>query len=172
MRAWREEAAFTQDDVATAARGFGLNWTRDTVAAIENGRREITLSEFTVLRGRGIERSELERLFNPKAPERSLPLKVAAQQDAERKAAQKLGVSPERIVKASERLWGRTLTAERDRLLRENVGMDQAARDFWKRRGQRVAPRDLRTLQATRGHITRALVEKLREALTRKAAHR
>ena len=49
LRRWRKEARLTQDQVATAARGFGLDWKRGTVASIEGGHREVSLSEFLAL---------------------------------------------------------------------------------------------------------------------------
>lgn len=39
----------TQDDLASAARRWGLDWTRNTVANIEAGRHEFTLIEAAVL---------------------------------------------------------------------------------------------------------------------------
>lgn len=39
----REQQSKTQDDVARAARRAGLAWTRATVAALEGGRRELSL---------------------------------------------------------------------------------------------------------------------------------
>jgi transcriptional regulator with XRE-family HTH domain len=47
--ALRTEHGLTQDDVARFARRDGLDWSRATVASIENGRRPISLGEMLVL---------------------------------------------------------------------------------------------------------------------------
>ncbi len=49
LRELRDEAAVSQQELATAARHYGLEWTRDTVAAIEIGRRDIQLDELLLL---------------------------------------------------------------------------------------------------------------------------
>jgi transcriptional regulator with XRE-family HTH domain len=49
MRAIREEHGERQDEVAAVARDYGLNWTRATVAAIETGRREVSVAELLAL---------------------------------------------------------------------------------------------------------------------------
>jgi transcriptional regulator with XRE-family HTH domain len=65
--------------------------------------------------------------------------------EAEQKAARKVGVPAAHVAVAAHRLWGRGLTAERDR---------------------RVAERDPggrpRSVQAARGHVTRQLMAELR----------
>jgi len=47
----RREAAHgvTQEAVAVQAQGYGLRWTRATVAAIELGRQQLSLGEFALL---------------------------------------------------------------------------------------------------------------------------
>src|SRR5262244_3383485 len=47
----RREAAqgVTQDAIAVQAQGYGLPWTRATVAAIELGRQQLSLGEFALL---------------------------------------------------------------------------------------------------------------------------
>lgn len=90
----------------------------------------------------------------------------AAKQDAELKAARRLGVTPDTIVKTARKLWGRTLTEERDRLVGENVAMHEYAGEYWAGHGQASSdPRPRRTLQAVRGHISRALVVELATAI-------
>lgn len=49
LREMRTQAGLRQDDVAAAARHFGLRWTRATVAAVETGGRELTVSELLLL---------------------------------------------------------------------------------------------------------------------------
>lgn len=65
--------------------------------------------------------------------------------EAERKAAARLNRPMIMILLASYRRWGRSLTDERDRRLAEAVS-------------ERAKPR---TVQAIRGHITRALLDEL-----------
>ena len=65
--------------------------------------------------------------------------------DAEQKAARKLGIAPISVAIAARKLWGRTLTAERDRQISEKTP-------------EAVSPR---TLQALRGHVSRLLTAKL-----------
>jgi helix-turn-helix protein len=72
--------------------------------------------------------------------------------EAAEKAARKLKVSPLEIEKASDKLWSRSLAEERDLRISE-----------------RMQGKDLRTIQALRGHVTRALLGELRSILKSKA---
>jgi transcriptional regulator with XRE-family HTH domain len=84
------------------------------------------------------------------------PASVAG--DAEQKAASSLGVSTEALMAAALRLWGRTLSEERDRRIALTMGAPAMGADpEWPRR-----------LQAIRGHFTRHLLEELRQAIWRK----
>ena len=49
LHTWRMGAGLTQDEVAHWACSLGFEWTQATVAAIETGRREVSLSEFVAL---------------------------------------------------------------------------------------------------------------------------
>jgi hypothetical protein len=49
LRSHREGASQRQDDLARAARGYGLAWSRATVAAIETGRRQLSVGELFLL---------------------------------------------------------------------------------------------------------------------------
>lgn len=49
LRDWRKAAGLTQDEVAGKAKELGFQWEQPTVAAIELGRREVSLSEFVTL---------------------------------------------------------------------------------------------------------------------------
>src|SRR5262249_1656132 len=49
LREVREAANKRQEDVAVVARKLGLDWTRVTVAAIELGRRRLSLEELLLL---------------------------------------------------------------------------------------------------------------------------
>lgn len=48
-RALRDTAGARQDDVASAARTYGLAWTRGKVAALESGNKSISAEELTLL---------------------------------------------------------------------------------------------------------------------------
>ena len=49
IRGTREVSGKRQDDLAAVAREYGLPWTRATVAAIEIGRRRLSVEEFLLL---------------------------------------------------------------------------------------------------------------------------
>lgn len=49
LRALREGGGKRQEDLAVAARGYGLAWRRATVAAIETGRRQLSVGELFLL---------------------------------------------------------------------------------------------------------------------------
>ncbi len=155
-----------------SARDCGLGWDRATVAAIETGRRELTLTEGFflphVLREViGHEVAVWELLDedakvaigpetwmsgkhvryalgadNPKAEWLAIE-PVIWPTDAERKAAIRLGVTPKAVMLRGLRLWGRRLDAERDQRLGDTSQVPA------------------RTVQARRGHLTRQLIAEL-----------
>ena len=180
IREWRERAALTQDQVASAARELGLSWTRATVAAIEIGRRELSLDEFTVLRGAPVRQDELSAFFNRASVVRTHRGDTAEHLDAEMKAARKLGIEPAVIVAESRRLWGRTLTEERDFRVKSFIGIGDLVEHIDQMRARGLKPRQprpgvitaARAVQARRGHITRALVEELQQTLKGKGRKR
>jgi transcriptional regulator with XRE-family HTH domain len=49
VRRIREAAGARQDDVATAARGVGLTWTRSKITALERGEKALDLAEAVLL---------------------------------------------------------------------------------------------------------------------------
>ena len=49
LRQWRERHKLPQDEVASLARRWGFDWTRSVVAAIEAGRRALSVEEFLLL---------------------------------------------------------------------------------------------------------------------------
>ncbi len=224
IREARETRRLRQDDLAAVAREVGLPWTRVTVAAIEIGRRRLTLDEFLLLpavlnftelaelfpmdswvgltKETSVHSTELKYILSGKAgkghpgnydtpaqrklqnefprqqirdivqgtvipkvvevirrvwPEVEsggneflIQCEMEAKRDAEQKAARRLHVSPFEVALAAQKLWGRSLTAERDRQVafRET---DAAAT------GRR---------RAIRGHVTRLLVEEIRPLVT------
>jgi hypothetical protein len=178
LKAWRKTAGLRQDEVATIARASGLEWGRDTVAAIEGGRRDLSLVEYLTLRGAPMQPQEIAALFHPRTGARPAPAAVAAKQDAELKAARKLGVDPTVIVTTARCLWGRTLTEERDARVKASIPIRglvdvvdvRRARGFRDHERNRVLRKRgvitaARMVQARRGHMTRALVDELQQAL-------
>lgn len=228
IRELRQAAGLRQDEVARFAREIGWNWTAATVAAIETGRRELSLAEFLTLpfiggqfgdhaprslgefigsdaalaaddpaalaavllspdiligrvnlralvQGAKVRGAEFHRdhdgklrhlppaadeisrtaLFSRRANRRKISARLETQFDAERKAARRLGVTTEAIVNAARRLWGRTLTKERDTRVKDSKGTDSA-----------------RSLQALRGHVTRELLDELQQGLKNKRRRR
>ena len=234
VRMWREEAGLTQDQVAKVAVDLGFDWARGTVASIEGGHREVSLSEFLALpffsqlvgaadswnrladflppeletgettdisTGEGavldlradaevelspacwIQTEHLRALLAghpaggrkvPKdamvtwrtigeallATSRSIVsrFKQSAEpvaprpQEAEQKAAKRLGVTADDIMAGALYLWGRTLSAERDARAEKQATDDASPR----------------RLQAIRGHVTRDLLNELRPVLETK----
>lgn len=204
LRALRETAALRQDQVAATARAWGfLDWTSATVAAVEAGRRQLSVEELVLmpwiingtgpasavshpdhsgatelpqilgcdhravveitpmlaLTGAGFQaifagRADTDAMVRAvlRAP-KSKSVRLEAGLDAELKAARKLGIAAADVVTLSRRLWGRSLTEERDRRVSEAAH----------------APRTARALQAQRGHMTRSLVAELGVALKKGA---
>lgn len=176
LRAWRESAGLLQEDIAREARNCGLDWKAATVGVIETGRRNVTLDEFlrlplivTAFGDDHLDSATADYFLGPYAPllnpspeagdrdrllaialrvysERNVPLEVEAQGQAERYAAQALGISEYDIPSLARELWGRSLTAERDARAQEAAGDDAAAR----------------SIQAHRGHVGRQLLAELR----------
>jgi len=74
LREVREQAGKTQDQIAAAASKVGFGWTRDTVASIEQGKRQLKVIEFILLptifqaaeiAGPNGKKFELKELFLP-----------------------------------------------------------------------------------------------------------
>jgi len=209
LRELRQERGLRQDDVALAARHWGVDWTQPTVAAIEAGARPLAVEELLllpVILFEGIElpdllpgdgwvdldtpmgttvlrRAALRRLLEgryaaapktrrvaevihanapgrgieltadrPQEEERAQAVSAAAGGDAERKAARKLSIPPIEVSEAAYARYGRSLTAERDRRVAEQAPADASPR----------------SLQALRGHVTRALLSELDPILNQK----
>ncbi len=84
---------------------------------------------------------------------RNRAVAAEASNEAEKKAARRLGMPGPELVELAHERWGRGLTAERDRRVRSDSGdreLSRAAR------------------QALRGHVTRALLAELREVIALK----
>jgi transcriptional regulator with XRE-family HTH domain len=185
---FRHDRGLRQEDFATSAREIGLKWTRATIAAVETGRRSLTAEEMLLLRqviygasgqapasvvdliaddvkivvaeGVAVAPSSLDGLWRGEGADDSAPLSEkptgidavnVAIGDAEQRAALKLGVDPYDLAGKCIELWGHSLSAERD----ERVA--------WMLSGEWEGAQPP-TLQALRGHATRLMLERLREA--------
>jgi transcriptional regulator with XRE-family HTH domain len=183
VRALRTERGWRLEDVAERARAAGLNWKWDNVAAIERGMRFLSVEELFVLPA--LFDLTLPELFNDTdarllelgdacaatagqlrqslSGEWSLPVKADGDDSvpglAEQKAARKFGVEPEMIMRAAQRLWGRSLAAERDARVTEYFDLESEWNDAAGTLGLRRMP--ARSLQAIRGHATRELLKEL-----------
>lgn len=192
VRVLREATGRSQDDLAHAAQRAGLDWTRASVASLETGRRGLSAEEllllplaFVFLDGEGHTLAELledapETIVRPNGaqagtgflrrmldggnyaeagvferelaagsgrPDDEQMISYMAAREAERHVADALGTDAETVAETAYRLWGRGLTEERERRLGERADEDASPR----------------SLQAIRGHVTRELIEELRE---------
>jgi transcriptional regulator with XRE-family HTH domain len=172
----RNRRGMTQDALASELRQHGLSWTQATVAAIEAGQRAVSAEEEKVLISvLGVPLKDLLRTnakqvemagvrVSPKAlrdlahgqPVQLLPVAPAdtpVRPDfaypggvAEMKVASKLGVPREVILDTCVRLWGRTLTEERELRSEEAGGLTSAQK----------------------GRVTRVLILEIESALGRR----
>ena len=172
IRAAREAASKTQEDVALYMRSRGFqSWSRSSVAALEQGRRDLVVSELLAMPwvmahlGAPCSLQELlDETVEADTPnnitftgsEVSLTTTVHVDTgftETDRKVAKRLKLAPYLVVAGSRRLWsGRRLAEERDRRLAEVEGAEN------------LSPR---SRQAKRGHITRQLVAELEDLLRR-----
>lgn len=156
FRELRLGMGLTQDELAREIRNrVGFDWTRDTITAIEGRCRQISISELVYLPcvfGIGVE--EILGVKLQTLEKCDLAARVGACSNswstgsAEEKAAKKFDVDVSEIVDASNKLWGRTLTDERDR------------------RCKLESDTTYRSRQALRGHVTRKLLRELQFTLS------
>jgi transcriptional regulator with XRE-family HTH domain len=194
VRAHRQERGFTQDELARRCGTVGFLASRSVIDAIERGTRQLRITELLGLlavlgmsledlcgagpvaldgglsvnadtlveQARGEQHSwDISRgsesfvvipstgaviSFSSTAALRGL---VRAYTDAEMKAARKLRVDPQAISETAERLWGHSLAGERDQRVRAQAAEGASAR----------------SIQALRGHVTRALLEEIGDNL-------
>lgn len=186
----RAKRGLTQDGLARRLRDYyGLGWDRPTVGRLEAGEREsldlgalvalalvldvedlaeltgegsemLTLADGLAVRGgalAGLLRGERPRAIPPADFEDAHSemgallgvIKSAEKSDAERKAAVRLGIDATALGVAACHLWGRSLTQERDRRVEEATDADASPR----------------SVQATRGHVTRTLLAEVEQHL-------
>lgn len=188
VRKVREQAGRSQDELAGAARRAGLDWTRAAVASLETGRRGLSAEELillptalSILTGQDYRLGDLlpdawiETPTGSSVHARSLRGLLAGESVAEanlippwgrrvkgarlsdleiqgeavRHVAAVLNVSPKEIAATARRLWRHELTEERERRV-----VDRA--------GEGASPQ---TLRALRGHVTRELLDELRQTM-------
>jgi transcriptional regulator with XRE-family HTH domain len=173
MRLTREQLGLSQDEVAAKVRAIGLPWSRSSVTAVEAGAKTLDLGEVVLaavalavpvrdlLAGNGNVRiaqttlalSHLRKILGDGLLPDDLRLRVnrpatskadaGAAGEADQKAARRLRVDVSQLSAAANRLWGCSLTAERNRRLGNVQG------------------KPARSIQALRGRITRTLLEEL-----------
>lgn len=173
----REERKLTQHEAARLCAAAGLSWTRTRIAVIERGDRETVdvgtllllaaafdVSVSALFSGAGhVKLSPLNRqtragvqqmlsttatwrdLSNADKPE-TMRFTVDAV-EADVALADRLDVSTRRVVEAAVRLWGQSLTEERDRRVAALGDLDPGER------------------QAHRGHITRELGQQVEQVI-------
>lgn len=179
VREHRTARGWTREDLAGSARQLGLDWTEGTVRHIEDGSRGVgddlvalllifgigagdffgTQGPRVIVPGRILEEpSELGEIFGGTYFKRRRPYerwvaKVETEtgaRTADQKAAKALGLTVTRLEELTKPRWGRYFTEEREARLNAQV------------KGREVSPR---SRQALRGHITRKLLDELREVL-------
>jgi transcriptional regulator with XRE-family HTH domain len=174
----REAQGLRQDAIAHAAELFGFNWTQSTVAAIEAGRRRLSIGEFGALpmifAQAGLFIACVVEFFPDTdesvivAPGIEAPLNRIRSLYGTREGAAAAPAWEPRILLAAasdaERKAARVLRISPDALLRLAVdrwGHTLAAeRD--RRIGVRAATLSRRSLQAVRGRVTRELLDELK----------
>jgi hypothetical protein len=190
----RTHTGVRQEDVAASARALGLRWTRATVAGVEAGRRQLTPEELLLLPyviqhacpvdapfglaelipeeasvqlpGGVVDGAFIHTLL---APEGGVLMRSPTQpggvhDEVVVKAARRLGVQPHVITSAARRLWGRSLPDERDRRLAEQDQTLASAPVTHTDHGPDKVASKAR-VRASRGHVTRKLLDELRQHL-------
>jgi hypothetical protein len=188
LRAFREAGRLHQDRIAAAARAYGLAWTRPTVAAIESGRRQLSIGEMALLPlvlaevSDGMVRKVADLLPDGDEPVAVGPgLALPIRQVKELLGGQATSLpTPDVIARAPS---SPALEAQDDAVQKAAAALRvrpdaivAAAHRLWRRgltdeREERLGRRPgpdtatARTLQAWRGHVTRELLEELRPLL-------
>lgn len=90
---------------------------------------------------------ELASQLPPDVPYDVVEAASSSVADADRKAATRLAVDPLVVAVAAQLLWGRSLTDERDRRVRDSAPADASPR----------------SIQAIRGRVTRHLLDEIGE---------
>lgn len=176
LRALRIRATKTQAEIAMRANAAGIPWVQQTVAAIEQGKRPLTLVEFLLLPSiYGVSRLaaladdednqplELTQrvtipawtfraILRGQRPEVRVGKSYVAGPDAlARKLAARLDLDPALVNRAALHGFGTTMTAEREARVVQRVAEDASPAQ----------------LQAVRGHVTRQLQDEVQALVDR-----
>lgn len=188
VREIRKRAGRSQGELADAARGVDLDWTRASVAALETGRRGLSVEEFLLLPFAlraldGQAHSLAELLQGPKVtrtPRGDIPtsfLRTLLRGGDTASISRRARTGPraprdviaDEAAREAERHAAKVLGVPAERIVR--AAHARFGRGLTEEREDR-----LRVLpwvsdrQAARGHITRALLEALRKDLERQEA--
>ena len=176
----------TQEQVAAEARALGLDWSRNVVAALELGARELSPAELLLLpivlqrvTGKRVELADLvpgDGLLSAGA--RSLPRAVLRKILAGRAIDVKIDQTPA-LTRAQRAAQDERGEAERKAAAKLGVEPRVLAlaarmrygRSFSDERDARIDPSGLsaRSLQARRGHVTRELLKELDPVIMRRS---
>lgn len=175
LRALLEAQGRRHEDVAQRMTLLGFRWTGNTASQVVNGRRGLSLFELAGLcealelpllellgadgsvtspSGRKVTVAQIVEAVTTGGGDWQARATVRAlfrqeMDEATAKVARRLGVEPKTVEEAAMHLWKRPLAVERDhRIQSDDLDLN--------------APENRRTLQARRGHATRALVDELR----------
>jgi transcriptional regulator with XRE-family HTH domain len=184
LKRLREAQGVRQDTIAYVAQKFGLSWTQSTVAAIEGGRRSLSIGELgllpTIATMAGIFVQRVLDLMPDTdesvivAPGIEIPLnrfRSLYGSREERESAPSFALPEKRhIATEAERKAGRALGASPVAVLRAAVDRwgHSLADERDRRIGARAETLSPRSLQAVRGRITRKLVRELRPRIKRR----
>jgi transcriptional regulator with XRE-family HTH domain len=97
--------------------------------------------------------------------ERRREIEVAAKGDAERKAARKFAVSALLVSAVAFRLYGRSLSYERDERTTEYSRSKASRSEYARTHGIQENHPSMRSEQAIRGHVTRTLLAAMKDAV-------
>lgn len=147
-------AGESQAEAAQRLARHGLDWKRDHVAALENGRRaSVAVDELVIMSsaygvrldewfaGHGdvqlspaisVDRSEIRDVLRGKgilraATPRELDFSDAEDLEADERVAKRLGVETQEVTRIAHELWGHSLTQERNRRLADSPAKDPKA---------------------------------------------
>jgi transcriptional regulator with XRE-family HTH domain len=170
LRTLRTNQGAQQEQIAAAARALGLKWDRSTVNAIERGVRQLLVYELIVLPGilmkvgittlNGMEipydailtvvQHELRRSLKaqPASTGREAALQAIIEEEVVQRTAPRYKVPPELLARASLKLWGHGLTAERELRFKRLHG-------------------DVVPTRALRGHVTRQCMAEIEQVIDR-----
>ncbi len=175
LRELLQERGLRHEDLARGMTDLGFRWTGNRVTQVVTGRRPMSLLEVAGvccvlhtavedlllgatgvvdLPGGSVDVDDVRQALGGghawaarRATFRDVRDALADHAEATVKAARRLEVTPAEVDEAARALWGQVLAGERDR----RVGS--------------VEGESPRALQARRGHVTRALLDELRQYL-------